>query len=175
MSKVTSANSASLTGWIPTTEAAEVIRDLVSRGVYAKDELKKSSCKWADASDHSKGYLCRVLALRGLHPELEQSGVTARRGPKPANPVPASPKAPEAPKPTIEKPKGRYTVDVKVEDGHYTILKALEDDSAWFIVDDFEGLKTERAFGSDVNAAFEAFYGSKEEARKHMWINSSVA
>lgn len=166
MSKVNNNNSANLTSWIPVAEAAEMIKSLLADGTYAKGEIKKSSCKWADSSDHSKGYLCRVIALKGLHPELEIDGGIAKRGRKSSKPVAArvealasNPVPVEEPK--VSRPKSRYTVDVVLEDGKYRQLQALEDDSAWFVVEDMSGEKVETSFGPDAAAALRAFYGEK--------------
>lgn len=50
-----------ISNWIPTSEATDLIKDFIARGTYKKGEIKKSSYRWADPKDHSKGYLCRVM------------------------------------------------------------------------------------------------------------------
>lgn len=64
-------NTATITNWIPTAEATTLIKDLIEKGTYTKKQIKKSSYRWADIKDHSKGYICRVMVEAGIHPELE--------------------------------------------------------------------------------------------------------
>lgn len=63
--------TAAITAWIPTSEATTLIKSHIANGLYKKGEIKKSSYRWADVKDHSKGYICRVMVEAGLHPELE--------------------------------------------------------------------------------------------------------
>lgn len=57
----TDKNSVKITAWIPVAEATKFIKDAIAEGKYKKGEIRKSSYRWADPKDHSKGYLCRVL------------------------------------------------------------------------------------------------------------------
>ena len=56
--------------WIDTTAAKAMRAELIASGLD-KSQVKLSSYRWADLKDHSKGYLCRVLVVQGLRPELE--------------------------------------------------------------------------------------------------------
>lgn len=65
------ANFVDLTNWIPVDEAKAMIKDLIEQGKYEKHQIKKSSNLFANRKDKSEGYICRVLAEAGIHPELE--------------------------------------------------------------------------------------------------------
>lgn len=65
------ANFVDLTNWIPVDEAKAMIKDLIEQGKYEKHQIKKSSNLFANRKDKSDGYICRVLAEAGIHPELE--------------------------------------------------------------------------------------------------------
>lgn len=65
------ANFADLTDWIPVDDAKAMIKDLIEQGKYEKHQIKKSSNLFANRKDKSEGYICRVLAEAGIHPELE--------------------------------------------------------------------------------------------------------
>lgn len=65
------ANFVDLTNWIPVDEAKAMIKDLIEQGKYVKHQIKKSSNLFANRKDKSEGYICRVLAEAGIHPELE--------------------------------------------------------------------------------------------------------
>lgn len=60
-----------LSTWIPVAEAKAMIARLIEQGVYTREQIKKSSNLFANKKDKSDGYVCRVLAISGLHPELE--------------------------------------------------------------------------------------------------------
>lgn len=64
-------NTTAITTWIPTAEATSLIKSLILEGKFTKKQIKKSSYRWADLKDHSKGYICRVMVEAGVHPELE--------------------------------------------------------------------------------------------------------
>lgn len=65
------ANFVDLTTWIPVDEAKTMIKSLIEQRKYNKNQIKKSSNIFANRKDKSEGYLCRVLAEAGIHPELE--------------------------------------------------------------------------------------------------------
>jgi hypothetical protein len=65
------ANFVDLTTWIPVDEAKQMIKELIEQGKYQKSQIKKSSNLFANKKDKSDGYVCRVLAEAGIHPELE--------------------------------------------------------------------------------------------------------
>lgn len=60
-----------LTGWIRKEDAQVMVKTLIAEGKYQKGQIKLSSYRWADLNDHSKGYLARVMAIKGINPELE--------------------------------------------------------------------------------------------------------
>lgn len=61
---------AAVTNWIAINEAKAKRAELIAAGLDKK-QVKLSSYRWADLKDHSKGYICRVLVVKGLRPELE--------------------------------------------------------------------------------------------------------
>ena len=65
------ANFVDITTWIPVDEAKAKIAELIENGSYQKHQIKKSSNLFANKKDKSDGYVCRVLAEAGIHPELE--------------------------------------------------------------------------------------------------------
>ena len=60
-----------LTAWIPVDEAKAMIKRLIDEGKYDKTQIKKSSNLFDNRKETSDGYICRVLAIAGIHPELE--------------------------------------------------------------------------------------------------------
>lgn len=60
-----------ITAWIPTAEATEVIKSLIADGTFEKGQIKKSSYRFTNSKDKSQGYICRVVAEAGVHPEME--------------------------------------------------------------------------------------------------------
>ena len=68
-----------LTTWIPVAEAKAMIARLIEEGAYEKQQIKKSSNLFANKKDKSDGYVCRVLAIKGLHPELELPDTKAEK------------------------------------------------------------------------------------------------
>lgn len=64
-------NYAVISAWIAKEEAQALVKTLIAEGKYQKGEVKLSSYRWADPKDHSKGYLARVHAIKGICPELE--------------------------------------------------------------------------------------------------------
>lgn len=61
---------AAVTNWIAINEAKAKRAELIAEGLDKK-QVKLSSYRWADIKDHSKGYICRVLVVKGLRPEME--------------------------------------------------------------------------------------------------------
>jgi hypothetical protein len=61
---------AAVTTWIAINEAKAKRAELIAEGLDKK-QVKLSSYRWADIKDHSKGYICRVLVVKGLRPEME--------------------------------------------------------------------------------------------------------
>ena len=67
-----------ITNWIKKEEAQAKVKELIANGTYAKGQIKLSSYRWADLKDHTKGYVARIHAIAGIHPELEL-GLTGKR------------------------------------------------------------------------------------------------
>lgn len=65
---------AAVTTWITIADAKIKREELIAQGIDKK-QVKFSSYRWADIKDHSKGYICRVLVVKGLRPELEVASV----------------------------------------------------------------------------------------------------
>lgn len=61
---------AAVSAWINVNEAKALRNELIAQGLDKK-QVKLSSYRWADLKDHDKGYICRVLVVKGLRPELE--------------------------------------------------------------------------------------------------------
>ena len=69
---------AAVTNWIAINEAKAKRAELIASGLDKK-QVKLSSYRWADIKDHSKGYICRVLVVKGLRPEMEAEVVVKRK------------------------------------------------------------------------------------------------
>ena len=61
---------AAVTAWISIADAKTKRAELIAQGLDKK-QVKLSSYRWVDVKDHSKGYICRVLIVKGLRPEME--------------------------------------------------------------------------------------------------------
>lgn len=59
------------TSWIPVAEAKVIIDEFIKNGTYLKEQIKKSSNLFANRKNKDDGYICRVLVMEGIHPELE--------------------------------------------------------------------------------------------------------
>ena len=77
------ANFVDITTWIPLDEAKAMIAELIENGTYTKEQIKKSSNVFANRKDKNDGYICRVMAEAGIHPELElkKDVKVAKKGP----------------------------------------------------------------------------------------------
>lgn len=60
-----------ITEWIPLEEAKTKLKQYIEDGVYKESEIKKGSCKFTNGKDKTDGYICRLKAISGIHPELE--------------------------------------------------------------------------------------------------------
>jgi hypothetical protein len=69
---------AAVTSWITPAEAKAIRAQYLTQGLDKK-QVKLSSYRWVDIKDHSKGYLCRVLMVKGLRPELEVADTKAAK------------------------------------------------------------------------------------------------
>ena len=67
-----------ITNWISKADAQSMRKELIANGIDKK-QVKLSSYRWADIKDYTKGYICRVLAVKGLRPDLEATVVTKRK------------------------------------------------------------------------------------------------
>ena len=61
-----------ISDWMTTAQAKEMMNDLVGREIFTKKQIKKSGYLFANGKDKSDGYICRVLAVTGIHPEMER-------------------------------------------------------------------------------------------------------
>lgn len=61
---------AAVTTWISIVDAKAKRAELIAQGIDKK-QVKLSSYRWKNIKDHSEGYICRVLIVKGLRPELE--------------------------------------------------------------------------------------------------------
>lgn len=61
---------AAVTTWISIADAKAKRTELIAQGIDKK-QVKLSSYRWKNIKDHSEGYICRVLIVKGLRPELE--------------------------------------------------------------------------------------------------------
>lgn len=61
---------AAVTTWIAIADAKAKRNELIASGLDKK-EVKLSSYRWKNIKNHDEGYICRVLVVKGLRPELE--------------------------------------------------------------------------------------------------------
>ena len=61
---------AAVTTWISIADAKAKRAELIAQDIDKK-QVKLSSYRWKNIKDHSEGYICRVLIVKGLRPELE--------------------------------------------------------------------------------------------------------
>ena len=61
-----------ISDWMTTAQAKEMMNDLVGREIFTKKQIKKSGYLFANGKDKSDGYICRVLAMTGICPEMER-------------------------------------------------------------------------------------------------------
>ena len=99
-----------ISDWMTTAQAKEMMNDLVGREIFTKKQIKKSGYLFANGKDKSDGYICRVLAVTGIHPEMER-GFRQPRGKHVRKNVtlPAPP-----PVLTIEEPQKQVVKNVKL-------------------------------------------------------------
>lgn len=76
-----------ISDWVTLADAKKMMNDLVGREVYTKEQLKKSSTIFANGKDKSGGYLYRVMAVEGIHPDMERGTQKRRVKNKTAEPV----------------------------------------------------------------------------------------
>lgn len=93
-----------ISDWVTTAQAKDIMNDLIGREVFTKKQVKKSGYLFANGKDKTDGYICRVLAVTGIHPEMERGfrqsrGKHNRKGTK---------------VPTIEEPKIPVVKEVKL-------------------------------------------------------------
>ena len=58
-----------VSAWMVVAEAKTLRDQLIAQ--YGKGKIKLSSYRWKDIKDHNKGYLARVMIVKGLRPDLE--------------------------------------------------------------------------------------------------------
>lgn len=69
---------AAVTTWISIADAKAKRAELIAQGLDKK-QVKLSSYRWADIKDHSKGYICRVMVVKGLLPDMEVADAKPRK------------------------------------------------------------------------------------------------
>lgn len=62
---------AAVTTWINVNEAKAIKAKLIAEGKVDKKNIALSSYRWADLKDKTKGYICRVMVVKGLLPDME--------------------------------------------------------------------------------------------------------
>lgn len=62
---------AAITTWINVNEAKALRAQLIAEGKVDKKDIALSSYRWADLKDKTKGYICRVMVIKGLLPDME--------------------------------------------------------------------------------------------------------
>lgn len=62
---------AAITTWINVNDAKTLKAQLIAEGKVDKKDIALSSYRWADLKDKSKGYICRVMVVKGLLPDME--------------------------------------------------------------------------------------------------------
>lgn len=67
-----------ISDWVTLADAKQMMNDLIGREVYTKEQLKKSSTIFANGKDKSDGYLYRVMAVEGIHPDMERGSQKRR-------------------------------------------------------------------------------------------------
>lgn len=66
----TTSTFAVVTTWISIADAKAKRAELIAQGLDKK-QVKLSSYRWKNLKNHDEGYICRVLVVKGLRPELE--------------------------------------------------------------------------------------------------------
>lgn len=61
---------AAVSTWIAIADAKAKRAELIAQGIDKK-QVKLSSYRWKNIKNHDEGYICRVLVVKGLRPELE--------------------------------------------------------------------------------------------------------
>lgn len=64
---------AAVTTWISIVDAKAKRAELIADGLDKK-QVKLSSYRWKNVKNHDEGYICRVLVVKGLRPEMEVVG-----------------------------------------------------------------------------------------------------
>lgn len=67
-----------ISDWVTLADAKQMMNDLIGREIYTKEQLKKSSTIFANGKDKSDGYLYRVMAIEGIHPDMERGSQKRR-------------------------------------------------------------------------------------------------
>lgn len=114
-----------LTSWIPVADAKAMIARLIDEGAYEKHQIKKSSNLFANKKDKTDGYVCRVLAVKGLHPELELPDTKAEK------------KLKKSAKKVEKNSEPAQGADSQVVDNrrYVVIAKMIDEDTGLFLID----------------------------------------
>lgn len=68
-----------ITEWLPTNEAKEKMEALINAGTYKKEQIKKSSPRFANGKNKDDGYQVRLCGEAGINPEMEIAPVGYRK------------------------------------------------------------------------------------------------
>jgi hypothetical protein len=99
-----------ISDWVTTSQAKDIMNDLIGREIFTKKQVKKSGYLFANGKDKTDGYICRVLAVTGIHPEMER-GFRQPRGKHIRKGVTVDATVPV---PVIEEPKKAVVKEVKL-------------------------------------------------------------
>lgn len=64
-------DKADITLWLPVEEARAKMAKFILDGLYTKGQIKLSNYRLANGKNKDDGYIAKVIATRGIHPELE--------------------------------------------------------------------------------------------------------
>lgn len=68
-----------ISNWMNANAASEYIAECIAKGIYQKGQIKKSSPRFANKKDKTAGYECRIIAISGIHTDMEISVVGYRK------------------------------------------------------------------------------------------------
>ena len=64
-------DKADITLWLPVEEARARMARFILEGLYTKAQIKLSNYRLANGKNKDDGYIAKVIATKGIHPELE--------------------------------------------------------------------------------------------------------
>lgn len=148
---------ADLTTWIPVDKAKAMIQELIDNGTYESNQIKKSSNLFANKKNKADGYVCRVLAIKGIHPELE---------------LPEKPKKTKSPKAKKTKATTVQAVETEPVDTRRYVMtaEAVGDDKGLFMINQGNKYWLElQTIGSTEKKVISAVVDNEADA-KNIWL-----